>query len=252
MGGLLAADVALLTSTYPAGHGTVSRHRILGVVGLDTPFLGMHPSVVVSGLGSLFKRDPKQPDPPYPSEQDDGMESHQTENSSTSSPRPSLSTTSLSRTPSNPITEMETLSPYAGSNLLALPDTPAPKPTTWSRALYFITKHSDNVTKASKAYLTSHFEFGSCMADYQGLMDRHNRIRALDDGAGRRSRTRFVNYYTATTGRPKRQKPKKSPSTEHFLTESPEKASGSCPGSIETTVTAHETESQDLDSQTPS
>ncbi|KAI4113037.1 MAG: hypothetical protein LQ341_007829, partial [Variospora aurantia] len=185
MGGLLAADVALLTSTSAASRGNVPRHHIMGVVGLDTPFLGMHPSVVASGLGSLFRRDPRQLDSSDLSEQDDGLDAPSTQDSRSSSPRPSLSSTSLSTIPSNPIAEMESLSPYASSDLLAPPDTSSPKPTTLSRALYFITKHSDNVTKASKAYLTSHFEFGSCMADYQGLMDRHDRLRALDNGAGR-------------------------------------------------------------------
>ncbi|KAL8655425.1 MAG: hypothetical protein Q9210_000891, partial [Variospora velana] len=246
MGGLLAADVALLTSTSAVTRGKVPRHRIMGVVGLDTPFLGMHPSVVASGLGSLFRRDPGQLDSSDLSEQHDGLDAPSTQDSRSSSPRPSLSSASLSPIPSNPIAEMESLSPYASSDLLAPPDTSIPKPTTLSRALYFITKHSDNVTKASKAYLTSHFEFGSCMADYQGLMDRHDRIRALDNGAGRQ-RTKFVNYYTATTGRPKRPKPQKKPST-NALTRS-QHASGSCSDSIKTATLEAES---NLDSQTPS
>ncbi|KAI4278857.1 MAG: hypothetical protein L6R35_006074, partial [Caloplaca aegaea] len=246
MGGLLAADVALLTSTSAASRGKVPRHRIMGVVGLDTPFLGMHPSVVAAGLGSLFRRDPGQLDSSDLSEQHDGLDAPSTQGSGSSSPRPSLSSASLSPIPSNPIAEMESLSPYASSDLLAPPDTSSPKPTTLSRALYFITKHSDNVTKASKAYLTSHFEFGSCMADYQSLMDRHDRIRALDNGAGRQ-RTRFVNYYTATSGRPKRPKPQKKHST-NALTRS-QHASGTCSESIKNATLESES---NLGSQTPS
>ncbi|KAL8898375.1 MAG: hypothetical protein Q9207_006728, partial [Kuettlingeria erythrocarpa] len=101
---------------------------------------------------------------------------------------------------------MDTLSELdpPADTFLTVPNASAEKPTTWSRALYFINKHSDNVTKASKAYLTSHLEFGGCMADYHGLVDRYDRIRALEDRT--RERVRFVNYYTATTGRPKRKK----------------------------------------------
>jgi hypothetical protein len=60
----------------------------------------------------------------------------------------------------------------------------------------------------------SHLEFGSCLADYPGLKNRYEKIRALEDvdelaqraGPGYRPptrRIRFTNYYTASTGRPK-------------------------------------------------
>jgi hypothetical protein len=60
----------------------------------------------------------------------------------------------------------------------------------------------------------SHLEFGGCLADYTGLKDRYEKIRGLedvDDLAQRNRpgyqppirRVRFVNYYTASTGRPK-------------------------------------------------
>ena len=46
MGGLLTAEAALDPSP-------VAR-RIIGVLAFDTPFLGMHPHVVVSGIASLL------------------------------------------------------------------------------------------------------------------------------------------------------------------------------------------------------
>src|SRR5947208_1100691 len=52
MGGLIAADVALLC-----------RHRIMGTIHFDVPFLGMHPGIVKAGLGSIFK--------PWPTPEDD-------------------------------------------------------------------------------------------------------------------------------------------------------------------------------------
>lgn len=49
MGGLLAADAATDTSD--------KHHRIMGMIAFDTPYLGMHPHVVISGIASLFPKD---------------------------------------------------------------------------------------------------------------------------------------------------------------------------------------------------
>lgn len=49
MGGLLAADAA----TDPSN----MHHRIIGMIAFDTPYLGMHPHVVISGIASLFPKD---------------------------------------------------------------------------------------------------------------------------------------------------------------------------------------------------
>lgn len=58
MGGILSAEAALLRDN--AGH---SRHRILGIVSFDTPFLGMHPGVITTGIGSLFRASPAEAAP---------------------------------------------------------------------------------------------------------------------------------------------------------------------------------------------
>ncbi|KAL8696924.1 MAG: hypothetical protein Q9224_002546, partial [Gallowayella concinna] len=99
---------------------------------------------------------------------------------------------------------MSSLSPDSKDAGPGPPDPTISEQSMMSRAIYFINKHSDGLTKATKSYLTSHIEFGSCLADYKGLIERHSRIRALEDNP--RSRVRFVNYYTASTGRPKKQK----------------------------------------------
>jgi hypothetical protein len=68
----------------------------------------------------------------------------------------------------------------------------------------------------------SHLEFGGCLADYPGLKNRYEKLRALEDvdelarrsGPGYRPptrRIRFTNYYTASTGRPKVPKSPKIP-----------------------------------------
>lgn len=56
MGGLLSADVALLQERTG-----LRRHRLLGIISFDTPFLGMHPGVISAGLGSIFRPAPKPP-----------------------------------------------------------------------------------------------------------------------------------------------------------------------------------------------
>ena len=52
MGGLLAAEAATDTSN--------KSHRIIGMLAFDTPYLGMHPHVVISGIASLFPKDDEE------------------------------------------------------------------------------------------------------------------------------------------------------------------------------------------------
>jgi len=62
MGGLLIAEAALDLSP-------VAR-RIIGLLAFDTPYLGMHPHVVISGIASLL---PKKENPGPPSATAQGM-----------------------------------------------------------------------------------------------------------------------------------------------------------------------------------
>ena len=62
MGGLLAADAA----TDPSN---IAR-RIIGMIAFDTPYLGMHPHVVISGIASLFPKDDDEEKKKKPSEKD--------------------------------------------------------------------------------------------------------------------------------------------------------------------------------------
>lgn len=78
------------------------------------------------------------------------------------------------------------------------------------RALYFWNKHAGELAKAARNYVSSHLEFGGCLADYPGLRTRYRAIRALEDveetmnprapNGRRMKRVRFVNYYSASTG----------------------------------------------------
>ncbi|KAL8652210.1 MAG: hypothetical protein Q9226_004367 [Calogaya cf. arnoldii] len=212
MGGLLAAEVALLPlNSYSA---TPLRHRILGTINLDAPFLGIHPGIVASGISSLFRKAPDQPGEANAS----GQEPLMTRSSSVDVPRSSVpsatqvgdapmlnTSSSASASASDVAPSIRSLSLDSRDNASGPPETMDSKQSTLSRAIYFINKHSDGLTKATKSYLTSHIEFGGCLADYKGLLNRYSGIRALEDNP--RSRVRFVNYYTASTGRSQRPKP---------------------------------------------
>lgn len=195
MGGLLAADIALLF-----------RHNIIGVVNFDVPFVGMHPGIVKAGLGSIFN--------PWP-----GPE-HQTAEESVG-PRPSRIDTFFNPKPSDP-----------NYNPSFFNDAHLPVRKGWENALHFINKHSNGLISASKGLVKSHFQFGGAMANYSELKERYARIRALEEdneairmsanpGVQHPPRIRFVNYYTASTGRPKRPKSPKSPSPSRLSIERP-------------------------------
>jgi hypothetical protein len=85
----------------------------------------------------------------------------------------------------------------------------------WQNAMHFMNKHSDDIRKATKQLFKSHVEFGGAMADYSSLRLRYMKVRALEDEdttIRKRladvphipARVRFVNYYTASTGRKKK------------------------------------------------
>lgn len=207
MGGLLSAEVALLEG-----------HRILGTINFDTPFLGMHPGVIASGLGSLFRPAPDSPGPKSAgiragsqdvtrTSTNEGIESSASSSyfgsettASTLMPIESNSTTTI---PLSTALDLPTKDPNFDPPFVN--DVRLPQRSGWSNAWHFLNKHSDDLRKATQSYVKSHLEFGGAMADYNGLKTRYGKIRALEN-AKPPERTRFVNYYTASTGRPKKPK----------------------------------------------
>ncbi|KAL8673331.1 MAG: hypothetical protein Q9168_002255 [Polycauliona sp. 1 TL-2023] len=201
MGGLLAAEVALLPlSSYSA---IPLRHRILGTLNLDAPFLGIHPGIVASGISSLFRKAPDQPG----GAKELSPEHSMTPTSSIDVPKscaPSVGRngeTSMLNSPAYSSNVAPSISSLSLESRADPSEAMGPQQSKLSKALYFVNKHSDGLTKATKSYLTSHIEFGGCLADYKGLMNRYSSIRALEDNPT--SRVRFINYYTASTGRTK-------------------------------------------------
>ena len=226
MGGILSAEVALL-GLYPSTGNGANTHRILGTINLDTPFLGMHPGIVASGISSLFRpaidtpgelktrtggASPNQLPMPMPTNGDLPLEFPSRDNSNLDS---SNSLTPLPPTQSTP-PDRQSMSPFLSPTNDPNYNPPFPNDvrmatrSVLANTLHFINKHSDGLAKATKSYVTSYFEFGGCMADYNGLKLRYSRLRALEDVDHHQidcqRRIRFVNYYTASTGRPKKQK----------------------------------------------
>lgn len=207
MGGLLAAEVALMPPKDPNSGGQL-RHRIVGTINFDTPFLGMHPGIVSSGIASLFRSTPPPPT------QQTAHAGSSTDNISMMTP----GTPSTMNGGSDYVSQAPSLS-SASSIVGNDPNFNTPFPNDvhiverkgFDKFMHFAKKHADDFTSASKQYFVSHIEFGGCMADFPGLKKRYKRIRELEDVdnmteeaiEAEKRRVRFVNYYTASTGIPK-------------------------------------------------
>ncbi|KAG7445324.1 uncharacterized protein BT62DRAFT_897963 [Guyanagaster necrorhizus] len=212
MGGLLAAEAATHISNNPDGYRP---HRIVGMVAFDTPYLGMHPHVVITGIASLFTDDSKD---------------KKTERQMNEHPDVQI-------VDSNVTDEWETfrkniggmsLSPYinqslhsstgcigrtSSSSLLLFPShssssppSRSPSPSLIDQTMNFLNshaddplvrwarKHSDEPFTASKRWLVEHFQFGSCMFDPAGLKARYTALVKWNGGL-------WVNYWTQTVPR---------------------------------------------------
>ncbi|EEQ85814.1 hypothetical protein RJZ56_004457 [Blastomyces dermatitidis] len=185
LGGILAAEIALLGPSDPQVL-EMFRHRIMGTINLDVPFLGLHHGVVASGIGSLFRPKDKKKKKNDPQNQPFPVDS-------------------------------SIMAPYISSahdpnfDPMFPNDIRLTERSQLDGALNFIFKNSNQLVDATRKYISSHVEFGLCIADYPGLKRRYRRLRELEDidgcnpkldGSGRPfRRIRFVNYYTAATGK---------------------------------------------------
>ncbi|VUC36888.1 unnamed protein product [Clonostachys rosea] len=195
MGGILAADVVLMPNRSPYQRYPF-KHRILGTIALDTPFLGLHPGIVVAGISSLF-----QPAASPPGEQ-------QGESSSQQYPSEQVGY--------QPPNRRETTDPLFDPPFFN--DNPFREAPFMKRIVNFAKKHrSEGLMNATAKHVLSHIEYGGCLADFAGLRLRYDRIRSLEDidelqalndghPEGKYVKVRFVNYYTLSSGRHKQPK----------------------------------------------
>jgi hypothetical protein len=147
---------------------------------------------VVSGISSLFRPSPS------PTSADEDTQAAQLQNLS---PEPSIysevSTPSAGGAP-DPFFDPPFFNDVAFIN------------RGWVKnVINFATKHKEeNLVYAAANHIFSHLEFGACLADYPELRSRYSRLRRLEDVDDWRQpgevRVRFVNYYTVSTGIPKK------------------------------------------------
>ncbi|KAI1654049.1 hypothetical protein F4813DRAFT_232548 [Daldinia decipiens] len=212
MGGLLAADVALMPSRnqYQMGYFL---HRIIGTVNLDAPLLGLHASVVTAGIASLFR--PKSdtanlPEEPIP--EDESAMSLSNINSANTSIYSDPSSASQSPRPQG-IPYGMTFDPNFNPSFVN--DAPLRDRGWWKNIVHFVEKHnSEGLLDAVSHHLMSHLEFGSCLMDLNNLKTRYENIRRLEDVDDLKDhgfphvppQVRFIQYYTVCHGYPKKPK----------------------------------------------
>ncbi|KAL0467323.1 hypothetical protein QR685DRAFT_448971 [Neurospora intermedia] len=227
MGGLLAAEVALLPrqpQDPPAYDDSPFRHRILGTLSLDAPLLGLHPGIVVSGIASLFRKAPSPPGATNAAQESHTLFAQQSPGLS-----PDASIYSEICPPPEATSPIPRPTPLSTTSSPSAPD-PFFNPKFfndvsfvdrgWLKNIaHFAQKHSqENLVEAATNHIISHLEFGGCLADYPGMKSRYNRLRRLEDvdelnqspmNNEHLVRVRFVNYYTISTGILKNKEPRK-------------------------------------------
>lgn len=249
MGGLLAADVALMPSKNQNRVGYFA-HRILGTVGLDAPYLGLHPSIITAGLASLFR--PKSDaaniaEEPIPEDESAQSLSHvHSANASIYSDPSSASQLSLPhlRQPGIPGPYGMTFDPNFNPSFVN--DVRVPDRGWWRNIVHFVEKHSsEGLLDAATHHIMSHLEFGGCLMDINGLKTRYENIRKLEDVDDLKYRgfphvppqVRFVQYYTVCHGYPK--KPDQQNSNYNPDTPRGEMSTNSAPSTPQVSTKSH-------------
>ncbi|KAF5384259.1 hypothetical protein D9615_003434 [Tricholomella constricta] len=202
MGGLLAAEAA----THASNNTGTKPTRIVGMIAFDTPYLGMHPHVVVTGIASIFQRDEEGKKHTDTTMNDTTkvtvVDGNVTEDwdafkdSLSASARPASLATSGSNSrlpspvPSSPSPTyssqiLHSSQPFVDRGMAFLSSHSNDPLVRWAR------KHADDPFNASKRWVIERFQFGSCMFDPSGLKDRYSRLVAWQGGV-------WVNYWTQT------------------------------------------------------
>lgn len=180
LGGILAADVALLQQNEQP------KHRILGLINFDVPFLGLHPRVIPTGvLSSMPKKGVAAEDELVGEQQSLGLE-------------PAY----------KPLTPSPNFDPpFRNDHRLV-------QRGFFKGLMHFVNKNTDNLSRSLYDRVASTFRFAGCVNNYSELRRRYRRLVELENAEYKPERVRFVNYYTASTGRIPR-KPKDKPETEN-------------------------------------
>ncbi|KAI2473849.1 hypothetical protein F4781DRAFT_6059 [Annulohypoxylon bovei var. microspora] len=249
MGGMLAADIALMPSRdqYRIGYFF---HRILGTVHLDVPLLGLHPSIITAGLASLFRPKPdtpKAPEEPIPDDESAMSIYNVTSASASMYSDPSIASQFSSHSSSSPGSRI----PYGMTfdpnfNPSFTNDIRMQDRGWWKNIIHFVEKHSsEGLIDAATNHIMSHLEFGGCLLDGNGLKTRYENIRKLEDVDDLKHhgfphippRVRFTQYYTVCHGYPK--KPKGEASNNRSEAPEMSKSPHSAPLTPHTSIQGH-------------
>jgi hypothetical protein len=177
MGGSLASEAIILLSRV------TFQHNIIGIIGLDVPFLGVHPHVVTSGVTGLVKTNKSNEKITIPMDRPNAL-----------SPDPSTSTLSLPETitaESSQTSLTDTLPPPARTPS-PHSDTEKKASTSWTKTFTktatAIYNNRHDLTGAGPRYLWSHLEYGHILLDPAELKAQYDQLRLLP--------VSFANYYT--------------------------------------------------------
>jgi hypothetical protein len=145
------------------------RHNIAGLVAFDAPFLGLHPRVVGTGIGRLFR--PKADTKNEGEDQEDAIHDMIANEDATFNP-------------------------------VLTNDVNKPRWKGWDGAWHFLEKNSRHLSRSALQHVFSYYDHAGCLNDYFGLLRRHKRlcrlakVDGLTGSSSSGGRLRFVNYYT--------------------------------------------------------
>ncbi|KAJ6018552.1 hypothetical protein N7522_002016 [Penicillium canescens] len=179
LGGILSAEVALLPDS--TGKTTTGlKHRILGLVNFDVPFLGLHPRVIATGISGLFHKK----DAPYGTEfnEEDYL---------------GLDPAYIASPYFDP--------PFENDKHLIKRD-------RFDSVMHFLCKNVHHLSRAVFDRLLSSYKFAGHLNNYSQLRQRYRKLMELEaaERGNRLDRIRFINYYTTSTGFTTKRKKKKS------------------------------------------
>ncbi|PYH78087.1 hypothetical protein BO82DRAFT_292152 [Aspergillus uvarum CBS 121591] len=187
LGGILAADVALLPSTL----ASQSSHRILGLVNFDVPFLGLHPHVIPTGLRGLWQ--PKQ-DAAAIVQQD-----------------ATLSDIDLCAATAAASAGPRFDPPFANDVHLVERD-------RIDGMLHFVHKNHHHLPRSIYKRMVSSYRFAGCLNNYRQLRRRYRQLMSLETEESPR-RVRWINYYTLSTATIRTKVPRELKHESHAQTE---------------------------------
>lgn len=151
------------------------KHRILGLVNFDVPFLGLHPRVIPTGLMSSMPRKEVSAEDELAEEQE-----------------------SLGLDPAYKPTAPNPNFDPPFKNDVRLVDR-----GFFKGMMHFVNKNTDNLSRSIFNRIVSPVKFANCVNNYSELRRRYRRLMELEAAEYSPGRVRFVNYYTSSTGRRK-------------------------------------------------